>query len=220
MWRLVSEGCRFYRSVILTSWAFGGGIYVVVVTALAAVGSVRDLAGLPKLVVQLPVAILIASMIAGFIITGTERGEARVRMHAMLPVSVRQVAVARVLVPAVPILLGLVVSHVVFGPLLALEGSSFASPRHLNLDFTAFQFILWVQIALAVRELIELRNAGRRGAVIAWTAALVFTVAAFLFIVARPFEGRFLKVAAVAALDVLVMAFTASRFSRRTVFTK
>src|SRR5512136_2802090 len=99
MWRLVREGVRFYRSVLLISWAFAIGIFVLINVLLAIFGSVQERSGLLKVAVQVPLPILIASVIACFIMTGTERGENRVRMQMMLPVPLRQVAVARVLLP-------------------------------------------------------------------------------------------------------------------------
>ncbi len=220
MWRLVREGCRFYRSAVLISWAFGVGIFLLVITLVAILGSVNDRSELPKVLVQMPISILIASMIAGFIVTGRERGESRVRMHAMLPLPVGQIAVARVLVPAAPLIFGLALSHVVFGALLALDGTPFAWSRHLTVDFIGFQLLLWVQVALAVREVIELHKAGRRTAAIAWAAALIAAIAFVLFFQVRPLDSRVLKTAGVAMLNLAIMTFTVSRFCRRTVFTK
>lgn len=220
MWRLVSEGVRFYRSVLLISWAFGAGIFFLVLAMLAVVGSADDLSEMAKAGVQLPLAILIASMIAGFIAIGTERGENRVRMHLMLPVPIGQVAIARVFLPTVLLLLGMGLSHALFAVLLALEGSPVLSPRHGNVDFIAAQLLFWVQVALAVREIIELRHrVGWQGA-LPPKALLVTAVALMAVIQLGPWDSVPIRAAGAAALAVLVMAFTVVLFVRRTQFTK
>lgn len=220
MWRLLREGVRFYRPVLLTSWGFGAGIFFLVLAIIAIVGSVRDLNAMARAGVQLPLAILIASLVAGFIATGTERSENRVRMHLMLPVPIGQVAVARVLLPTALLLLGLVASHVLFAVLLALEGSPILSPRHGNVDFIAMQLLFWVQIALAVREIIELRHrASWRGA-LGSKVLLVTAVALMAVIQLGPWRNFALRAAVAAALAVLVMTFTVVLFMRRNVFTK
>jgi hypothetical protein len=220
MWRLVREGLRFYRPVLLASWAFGIGIFGLVLVILAAVGSVHDLTEMTRAGVQLPLAVLVASMIAGFITTGTERGESRVRLHLMLPVPIGQVAVARVLLPAVLMLLGLVASHALFAVLLALEGSPPLSPRHVTVDFIAAQLLFWLQVPLVIREILELRR--RRS----WTAALgpkaIVAIAGALMVVVQlvHWDSVALRAAASAALASLLMALTVALFLRRDNFTK
>jgi hypothetical protein len=220
MWRLVREGFRFYRSALLISWAFGIGIFVLIIILLAIFGSARERNELLKVAVQVPIPILIASLITGFIATGTERGESRVRVHMMLPVPVRQVSVARVLLPSGLLLIGLVMAHALFAVMLALEGSPALSPRHLTVDFVAMQLLFWLQAALAIREIIELRHR------VSWTGALgptaLLAVAGALVVALQvaPIESMGLRVALTAALDVAVGVFTVALFQRRTNFTK
>jgi hypothetical protein len=220
MWRLVREGLRFYRPVLLASWAFGVGIFVLVLVIIAVVGSVHDLNVMTKAGVQLPLAILIASMIAGFIATGTERSENRVRLHLMLPLPIGQVAVARVLLPTALVLLGLVASHVLFAVLLALEGSPAVSPRHLNVDFIAAQLLFWLQLPLVIREIIELRRRTSWTAALAPKGVLVIAVALMVVVQLAPWDSVALRTVAAAALALLVMAFTVALFVRRTQFTR
>jgi uncharacterized membrane protein len=220
MWRLVREGLRFYRPVLLASWVFGVGIFVLVLVIIAVVGSAHDLNEVAKAGVQLPLAILIASMIAGFIATGTERSENRVRLHLMLPLPIGQVAVARVLLPAALMLSGLVVAHVLFAVLLTLEGSPALSPRHLTVDYIAAQLLFFLQLPPVIREIIEFR---RRTS---WTAALgpkglvILVIALMAVAPFGPWESVALRAAASAALAVLLMAFTVALFVRRNSFTK
>jgi hypothetical protein len=219
MWRLVREELRFYGRTLLISWAFGIGIFLLVVTILAVVGSVHDQAELPRIATQVPLAILIASMVAAFIVTGTERGEGRVRLYAMLPLPISRVAFARVLFPVIFMLLGLAVSHVVFGALLAVPGGPYPWSRHLNVDFLALLFLVWVQAALAFRELIELGRRVRWGATLApWTflAALV----ALAVVVQIVEAGALARLALVAGLNAGLMALTYNLFVRRAQFTK
>jgi hypothetical protein len=220
MWRLVREGVRFYRSVLLISWAFAIGIFVLINVLLAIFGSVQERSGLLKVAVQVPLPILIASVIACFIMTGTERGENRVRMQMMLPVPLRQVAVARVLLPTALLLIGLVLAHVLFAVMLVIGGSPLLSPRHLNVDFNALQLLFWVQAALATREVIELRHRATWSGALGAKAALVIAVALVALVQLGPIESTGVKVALTAALDLAVMAFTVALFERRTNFTK
>lgn len=220
MWRLVREGVRFYRSVLLISWAFAIGIFVLINVLLAIFGSVQERSGLLKVAVQVPLPILIASVIACFIMTGTERGENRVRMQMMLPVPLRQVAVARVLLPTALLLIGLVLAHLLFAVMLVIGGSPLLSPRHLNVDFNALQLLFWVQAALATREVIELRHRASWSGALGAKAALVIAVALVALVQLGPIESTGVRVALTAALDVAVMAFTVALFERRTNFTK
>jgi hypothetical protein len=220
MWCLVREGLRFYRRVLLISWAFGISIFVLVVAIIALVGSVHDLNVVAKAGVQLPLAILIASMIAGFIVTGTERSENRVRMHLMFPLPIGQVAVARVLLPAALMLLGLAVSHVLFAVLLALEGSPALSPRHVAVDFVAATLLFWLQLPLAIREIIELRHRAPWTATLVPDGLLVTAVALMVVVQVVPWHSVALRAAAAVALAVVLMASSVALFLRRTQFTK
>jgi hypothetical protein len=220
MWRLLREGLRFYRPTLLISWGFGAGIFFLVLVVVALVGSVADLNEMARARTHLLLAILVASMIAGFIATGTERSENRVRMHMMLPVPLRQVAVARVLLPAAFMLLGLAVSHVLFGLLLAIEGSPVLSPRHGKVVFLGLQLLFWNQLGLAVRELIELRHRLSWRAALGPKALLAITVALMVLVQLGSWEGVALRAAGVAALTFLVMTLTVVLFCRRALFTR
>jgi len=220
MWRLVREGLRFYRSTLLISWAVGAAIFILVLALLAVFGSVQERSGLPKMAVQIPLPILIASMIAGFIAIGTERSENRVRMQVMLPLRVGEIAVARVLLPTALMLVGLALAHALFGVMLAVEGSAALSPRHLTVDFIGVQLLFWLQIALAVREVIELRHRRSWTGALGPKALLVTAVALMALIQLGPWDSLALRASGAAALTVLVMGFTVALFLRRSLFTK
>jgi hypothetical protein len=220
MWRLVREGVRFYWSVLLISWAFAMGIFVLILVLLAILGSMQERSALLKVAVQVPLPILVASIVAGFIAVGTERSESRVRMQVMLPVRVDQVALARVLLPTALLLVGLVLAHVLFAVMLAVEGSPPMSPRHLNVDFMAAQLFFWLQVALAVREVIELRHRVGWSGALGAKAVLVVAVALVALVQLGPIESMGVRVTLTVALDAAVMAFTVALFQRRTSFTK
>jgi hypothetical protein len=220
MWRLVREGLRFYRPVLLISWGFGFGIFGLVLALLAIFGSVEERSGLLKVAVQIPLPVLVASMVAGFIALGTERSENRVRMQVVLPVSLGQVACARVLLPMVIILAGLALAHALFAAMLAIEGSHPFSPRHFTVDFIGVQLLFWLQIALAVREVIELRHRRSWTGALGPKALLVTAVALMALIHLGPWDSLALRASGAAVLTVLVMGFTVALFFRRSLFTK
>jgi hypothetical protein len=220
MWRLVREGFRFYRPVLLISCAFGAATFVLILVLLAILGSAQERGALPKVAVQVPLPILLASAIACFIALSTERSENRVRLHSTLPVSVRQVALARVLLPTALLLLGLVLAHVLFAIMLAIEGSPPFSPRHFTVDFIAVQLLFWVQVALAVREIIELRHRVSWSGALGSKVLLVVAVAVVALVQLGPIGSMGVKAALTAALDAAVMAFTIVQFERRTSFVR
>jgi hypothetical protein len=219
MWRLLREGIRFYRPVLLASWGFGVGIFFLVIAIIAVVGSVHDLNEMIRAGVQLPTAILISSMIAGFIALGTEKGENRVRLHVTLPIPIGQIALARILTPTALLLLGLAAAHVAFAVLFAVAGSPAVWLRHLTLDFIAVQLLFWLQVALALREIIELRHRARWPGALGSKAILIGVISLMVLIQLGPWESVTIRIAVSAALVALVMAFTVALFLRRTQFT-
>ncbi len=220
MWRLVKEGLRFYGSTLLISWCVGAGIFLLVVALLAILEPLRSTPALARLATQAPIAILVASLIAGFIVTGSERGEARVRLQMMLPLRLREIALARVLLPAAVILEGTVVAYALAVATLIVPGSSSLADRHLETGFVAALMLFWLQAALFVREIIEMVKAGRRAIATAYGVilAIAFAGTTGLKIVAP--SGRAELTAVILAIDVVIMAFTVLAFERRLNFTK
>jgi hypothetical protein len=220
MWRLVREGLRFYHPTLLISWVIGAAIVTLVLALLAVFGSVQERSGLVKIAVQIPLPILIASVIASFIAIGTERGESRVRMQVVLPLRVGEIALARVLLPTALMLFGLALAHALFGVMLAVEGSPALSPRHFTVDFIGVQLLFWLQIALAVREVIDLRHRRSWTGALGPKALLVTAVALMALIHLGPWDSLALRASGAAVLTVLVMGFTVALFFRRSLFTK
>ncbi|HVN76656.1 MAG TPA: hypothetical protein VMT19_10095 [Thermoanaerobaculaceae bacterium] len=220
MWRLLSEELRVHRNVLLIAWAFGVAIYGLVLFLLWLVGGAKDRAELPSIATQLPLALLIASMVACFIVTGTDRAERRVRMFMMLPLSVAQVALARVLLPIVFVLAGLAVSHVAFAGMLAVQGAPSSWTRHLKVDFIGLQLLLWVLVAFVVREIIERKKASGWRAVLLPKALLVGAIAFVVWLEVGPIESVPAGAAVVAALDAALAGSTFVMFRRRVDFTR
>ncbi len=220
MWRLLSAELRCNRPVLLISWAFGLGIYALVLAVIAVAAGVRGHGDVADLASQLPLALLIASMVACFITTGTDRSESRVRLLAMLPIPVRDLAVARVLVPVAMMALGALVSHVALFFVLLAKGAAANWPRNLVVDFLGALFLLWVLVALAAREIIEVRKSqGWRSALLPKVVVALAVALAVALQVLQP--GHFGTVtAATAALDVLVATMVVRMFCRRTDFTR
>lgn len=220
MWRLVSEELRAYRSVLFTSWAFGLGILALVVALLAAVGGAHERREVLSMVGQLPLALLIASMVACFIVTGTERSENRVRMLVMLPLSLRQVALARVLVPVSMMLLGVLVSHAALAVLTALAGAPVAWMGHLRVDFIAAMLLGSVLVVLAAREVIELRKArGWRSALVA-KVALIAAVVVLLALQVGQIAFLPAATAGSVAVEAALATYAVRLFCDRADFTK
>jgi hypothetical protein len=220
MWRLLREGLRVYLPALLISWTIGTVVFLLVVAVLALFGSVQERADLARVAAQIGLPILIASMISGFIVTGTERSESRVRMHTMLPVPLTQVALARVLLPTALLLMGLVVAHALFAVMLAIEGHHPLSSRHLTVDFVGVQLLFWVLGALAVREVIELRQRARWSRVLGSLAILVVAVVILVVAQLGPMATMGWRVALTGTTDVILVVFAVVLFRRRTSFVR
>jgi len=220
MWRLLSEEFRLYRPVLLISWAVGIAIFGLILSLVALLGDANDRTHMGTLAAQLPLVLLVASMVAGFIVTGTDRSESRVRLLMTLPVSLRQVGGARILLPVAMLLLGLLVAHAGFALLLAFQGQPFALERHLNVDFMGLQMLLWVLVALVVREVIELHRARGWRAALGSAALLIATIVFVGWLLVGPIESLATRTAVVGALDAGVGVGTLAMFCRRADFTR
>ncbi len=220
MWRLLSEELRANRTVLPTAWGFGIGIYALVLGLLWFLAGAKDRGELPGVAGQLPIALLVASLVACFIVSGTDRAEYRVRMLAMLPLPVRDVALARVLVPTAMIAAGALVSHAGLALAVALKGAPFRDMQHLRVEFVAAVLLAWALVVLAAREIIEYRKA--RG----WRRSLLpksAVVAAVVLLVALQIgQVGFLPLATAgaAAVDAALAAVVVGLFCRRADFTK
>ena len=141
-------------------------------------------------------------------------------MHLSLPIPLAHVALARVLLPAALLLVGLAVGHLVSAGVTALSGPSGMWSRPLMLDFVALQVLFWLQLALAVREIVELRRRTGWAGALGPKAVLVAAVALMVLVQIGPWHGVPIRAAAAAGLVVLVTGLTVALFLRRTQFTR
>jgi hypothetical protein len=177
MWRLVKEGLRIYRPVLLNAWTTGtlGPLSVFVVLAHFGV-TIDGWQALSWAAAALPAYLLGASAVAGWITIGTELGEYRLRLHALLPISSRDLALARLVLPSAMVLFGLPLSYAATFLARAFHGAPAPWLGHTTLNLMAAHLLLLHQLTLAVKEVTVLRDTvswkpwtrgpatGRRGA--------------------------------------------------------
>jgi hypothetical protein len=160
MWRLVKEGLRTYRPVLLSAWTTGtlGPLSVFVVLAHFGV-KIDGWQALAWAAAALPAYLLGASAVAGWITIGTELGEHRVRLHALLPLSSGELALAQLVLPSAMVLFGLPLSHAAAVFARAMHGAPapWLGPATLNL--MAAHLLLLLQLTLAAKEVTVLRDA-------------------------------------------------------------
>lgn len=176
MWRLVREGLRIYRPVLLSAWTTGtfGPLTVFVVLAHFGV-KIDGWQALAWAAAALPAYLLGASAVAGWITIGTELSEHRVRLHALLPIRSGDLALAQLVLPSAMVLFGLSLSHVAAVLARAIHGAPAPWLGHGTLNLMAAHLLMLLQLTLAAKEVTVLRDtvswkpwvarpaAGRRG---------------------------------------------------------
>jgi hypothetical protein len=159
MWRLVKEGLRIYRPVLLSAWTIGtfGPLAAFVVLAHFGV-KIDGWQALSWAAAALPAYLLGASAVAGWIAIGNELGEHRVRLHALLPLPSGDLALAQLLLPSAMVLFGLPLSHAAALLARAIHGgpAPWLGPATLNL--VAAHLLLLLQLTLAAKEVTVLRD--------------------------------------------------------------
>jgi hypothetical protein len=229
MWRLVKEGLRIHRKILISAWTSSicgvGGVFAV----LALTGAVGRRFALSGAAFALPIYLLYASAVAGWIIIGTELSEHRLRLHALLPLPLSHLALAQLLLPATVLLLGLPLAHAATAIDQAVLGARSPWLGHALLDLMAAHLILLQQLTLAVKEVTVLRATGR-GSVALGTLFVILVVMADLlfgipnatiilvpgFPISAHIANLAVCTAAAAALAVLTAGFTLKLFVRRT----
>jgi hypothetical protein len=230
MWRLVKAGLRIHRPVLTNAWTGSvcgvAGLFLV----LYLVGVVDRRHALSWAAFALPVYLLYASAVVGWIIIGTELSEHRLRLHALLPLPLSQVALAQLVLPATMLVLGLPLAHAVAAIDQAVFGPGSLWLGHVVLDLMAAHLLLLLQLTLAVKEVTVLRGAGRAKTAIGAVIVLALVVGADLLfglpnatLVLAPgvrisghVDNLTVCMAAAAALAALTAAFTVTLFVRRT----
>ncbi len=233
MWRLVREGLRIHRQVLIGAWTSSipgvGCVFAVLVLA-----GVVDLRRAPSwAALTLPAYLLYASAVAGWIIIGTDLSEHRLRLHALLPLPLARLALARLVLPASVLLPGLLLAHAASGVDQAVLGAGSLWMGHAVLDLMTAHLLLLLQLTLAVKEVTVLREAGR--APVALGALFVFLVVCVDIVFGLPnatlivvpgirFSAHMQSLAACAAaataLAAVTAAFTVTLFVRRSEVTR
>jgi hypothetical protein len=159
MWRLVKEGLRIYRPVLLSAWTTGtfGPLSVFVVLAHFGV-KIDGWQALSWAAAALPAYLLGASAVAGWITIGTELGEHRVRLHALLPLSSGDLALAQLVLPSAMVLFGLPLAHAAAVFARAIHGAPAPWLGHTTLNLMAAHLLLLLQLTLAAKEVTVLRD--------------------------------------------------------------
>jgi hypothetical protein len=159
MWRLVREGLRIHRRVLLSAWTTGtlGPLSAFVVLAHFGV-KIDGWQALAWAAAALPAYLLGASAVAGWITIGTELSEHRVRLHALLPLSSGDLALAQLVLPSAMVLIGLPVSHAAAVLARAMHGTPAPWLGHTTLNLMAAHLLLLLQLTLAAKEVTALRD--------------------------------------------------------------
>lgn len=161
MGRLVREGIRMYRPILLSAWTSSASGVALVFAVLALLGAIDRRNALPWGALILPVYLLHASAVVGWIIVGTELSEHRLRLHALLPLPARQLALAQLLLPASVLLLGVPLAHGATALVAAILGAGRLWVGHALLALIGAHLLLLLQLTLAVKEVIVLRQSVR-----------------------------------------------------------
>lgn len=212
MWRLVSEGLRIHRTV-LSGALLGTLVGTATVFALLTLFGVSG----PRTAVQwyltaLPVAVLFASAVAGWIALGSDLGEQRLRLHLLLPIRLVEVGLAQHLLPCLFLGTGAVLAHVARAVTAPALPPGVSGLGHAPLAFIAAVILLLQQLTLAVRQVVALRERGRL-AVLLGILPLAGVVAAA---VAGPVPGPlWARTVQAALLAVCAATFSLGLFCRR-----
>jgi hypothetical protein len=233
MWRLVREGLRIHRPALLNAWICSLVGVVGVFAVLALTGAIASRNAVSWGALALPIYMLYASAVVGWIIIGSELSEHRLRLHALLPLPLSQLALARLLLPATMVVIGLPLAHAVTAVDQAVLGPRSPWLGHAVLDLMAVHLLLLQLLTLAVKEVTVLRATGRGKAALAALFVIVVVVADLVFGVPNatvilvpgvPMSAHITNLAvcmaAVAALAILTAAFTVTLFVRRAEITR
>ncbi|HEV3455159.1 MAG TPA: hypothetical protein VHG32_01300 [Thermoanaerobaculia bacterium] len=233
MWQLVKAGLRIHRPVLTNAWTGSvlgvAGLFAV----LYLVGIVDSRHALSWAAQALPVYLLYASAVVGWIIIGTELSEHRLRLHALLPLPLSRVALAQLVLPATMLVLGLPLAHAAAAIDQAVFGAGSLWLGHVVLDLMAAHLLLLLQLTLAVKEVTVLRESGWAKAalgilfvVLVVLADLVVGLPRARVVLAPGVEisvhigSLAVCTAAAAALAALTAAFTVTLFVRRIHVTR
>jgi hypothetical protein len=216
VWPLVRESLRPYRTALLSAWAICTIAIAAVFAVLAVVGVASTRQAILWAASALPLYMLLASAIPGWIALGTDMTEHRMRLHLLLPISLREVALARLLLPTALLLLGLPLAHLLLFGVRLVTHNSWAS--HGLVDLVAAHLLLVQQACFAGKEVTVLRERSWERMALGW---LAITVLANVDISTRMLPGPIaVQTVAVLGLAVLTAAASTALFMRRHELTR
>lgn len=181
MWRLLRYSLRYHRGTLLVSWTIGLGSAALVLGLIAGLDGKALLAVLREASVAAPVSVLVASMVAGFIMSGCESEEKRLQLTATLPLAVREAAFHRALLPVLAVLLGSALAALIMLVLAALGVLEPSLRRLHRTAVIAAELSFWVQLPLMIGELKDRLGARRNLAALGPGAALVLLISAVIW---------------------------------------
>jgi hypothetical protein len=165
MWRLLKTSLDYYRKALTISWSIAIGSTLLILALVAFLDDSDDPVLFGQVGTTLAVAVLIGSMIAAFIITGTEKEEKRLALLVTMPLSLREIALHRAVLPVAAVALGAALSAVLIlvGALLVRPVFSTLSAARLYVAVkVAGEALFLAQIPLAIRDIVERFSTGRR----------------------------------------------------------
>lgn len=216
MLKLIAETLRYHRKAIALAWgiALAAGIVFVVV---ALVEGVRDEPlGLWMAGIVVATGGLIASMVVCFVIAGVEDKEHRLVLLIALPVSRRQVGLARAGVLTALMLLALVAATLISAACSLMAGAPLPPTYVPKLLFIAGQLHFLAQIPLAAREIGERRQSHRPREALRIFLVLALLCAAIAWVELGRLSGFPARILLAWPLGLLLAAFNVALFDKRT----
>ncbi|MBV8201165.1 MAG: hypothetical protein JOZ15_11135 [Acidobacteria bacterium] len=234
MWRLVREGFRINRNILLSACVSSTVGVAGIFAALALTGAIERNHAVSWGALALPSYLLYATAVVGWIVIGTDLAEHRLRLHVLLPLPLAHLALARLLLPAaVLLLIGLLLAHAAAAIDQAVFGAGSLWLGHAVLDLMAVHLLLLQQLTLAVKEVTVLRAAGRGKAALGTLFVSLVVLADLLYglpnatvvlVPGFPMSTHITNLAACTAapvaLALLTAGFTVALFVRRTEITR
>ena len=212
MWRALRT-----ELVYFVPWLLGGlGIATFVVVVLSVLLRFLEEGDGPPVFVaaMLPV---IAGMVVSFIAQSYRTEERRSRLLLAGPLTPRQLAGVKVLLPPCFVGLGVLATVPMMGIATLIAGTLEASTIPVVTGFAA-QFLAYAQLGPLAQESVAARRQGRPGAAIVGWAS--FAAAILILAVAQLFQHLAAASIAVAAVVIGVMVIAAVLYDRRTDFTR
>ena len=217
MLNLVRLSLAYHSKTLLVAWGIALGVAAMEILAIW----IRSEAGEFHLGYWLWLLVpglgLVASTIAGVVALGAEGRERRLLLHLPLPVTRTQVGLARVVFPALVIVLG--TAAAVLLSILVGRGEALTAARAWNLLLAGTQLTFFLQVVLTVEELLARgrRLPGRLMGVVALVLLLGISLLAWIGLTEH-FASHLVLALATAGFTLGLVGLTVFLFHRRVSF--